>query len=145
MNVLPHSMKDIASICFGTLLADFSLRCCFGLFFGMFLMLVILILMLKPPMVLTHQDLVHLLAAAFDAGEGHLFRVLSALLGVVHALVVLVLSVEDGVSLDGIEGFENLLELFVLLGSGDGVGGWIYEDGVHEVGKNICVSFRLKG
>lgn len=60
-------------------------------------------------MMLTHQDLVHLLAAAFDAGERHLFRVLSALLGVVHALVVLVLSVEDGVSLDGIEGFENLL------------------------------------
>lgn len=96
-------------------------------------------------MMLTHQDLVHLLAAAFDAGERHLFRVLSALLGVVHALVVLVLSVEDGVSLDGIEGFENLLELLVLFGSGDGVGGWIYEDGGHEVGKNICVRVRLKG
>ena len=109
MNVLPHSMKDIAAICLSTLLADVSLRCCFSLFFGMFLMLVILIHMLQPPMMLTHQDLVHLLTAAFDAGEGHLFRVLSALLSVVHALVVLVLSVEDGVSLDGIEGFENLL------------------------------------
>ena len=149
MNVLPHPMEDIASIRLGTLLADVSLRCCFSLFFGMFLMLVILIHMLKPPMMLTHQDLVHLLAAAFDAGEGHLLRVLSALLSVVHALVVLVLSVEDGVGLDGIEGFENLLQLLVLLGCGDGVGGWIYEDGVDEVGKNIflsiCIGVRLEG
>ena len=86
-------MEDIAAIRLSTLLADISLRRCFGLFFGMFLMLVILIHMLQPPMMLAHQDLVHLLAAAFDAGEGHLLGVLSALLGVVHALVVLVLSV----------------------------------------------------
>ena len=34
-------------------------------------------------------------------------------------------------------------------GGGDGVGGWIYEDGVDEVGKNIflsiCIGVRLEG
>lgn len=143
MNVLPHSMEDVASLRLDALLADFSLCCCFSLCFGILLMLIILIHMLNPAMMLAHQDLVHLLAAAFDAGEGHLLGVLSALLSVVHALVVLVLSIQDGVCLDGIKGFNNFLQLLELFGRSDSVCCWIDEDGVHEVGKNIGDSVRL--
>lgn len=90
-------------------------------------------------MMFAHQDLVHLLTAAFDARQGHLLGVLSVLLSFMHALEVLVLAIENGVCFDGIKGFKNILYLLELFGRGNGAGGWLDKNGIHEVGKDVSV------